>query len=309
LMYKIIKDFGWNIFNKLIGIFKIYFMFPFLMDIVFSVTYLWLCLIVKLYMLLNKLYNLFNNIYKKELSDLFEEELVNGSICWLKNLTKEEFVKFFRNYSSIYLYTSYPAYGYLDLELDSNDDFLTVQSFKHSSRMEYVFAAFPTIIIIYILVPSLFLLYSLDEDLDPKMTIKVVGHQWFWNYEYELYADDLNGTFVLYNDSFDSVLIQESELKFGAKRLLEVDKRLILPINVTLRFVITSTDVLHSWSIPEMGIKVDAVPGRLNQFISLINRPGVFYGQCSELCGVAHGFMPIVVHAVPYEIFLDYLNN
>jgi cytochrome c oxidase subunit 2 len=215
----------------------------------------------------------------------------------------------FNNYSFIYLYASYPAYGYLDLELDSNDDFLTVQSFKHSSRLEYVFAAFPTIIIIYILVPSLFLLYSLDEDLDPKMTIKVIGHQWFWNYEYELYADDLNGTFVLYNDSFDSVLVQESELKFGAKRLLEVDKRLVLPINVTLRFVITSTDVLHSWSIPEMGIKVDAVPGRLNQFISLINRPGIFYGQCSELCGVAHGFMPIVIHAVPYEIFLDYLNS
>jgi len=114
---------------------------------------------------------------------------------------------------------------------------------------------------------------------------------------------DHAGTFVAYNRSFDSVLIQEGELKLGTKRLLEVDKRLILPIDVTLRLVVTSTDVLHSWSVPEMGIKVDAVPGRLNQFITLICRPGIFYGQCSELCGVAHGFMPIVVHAVPFDSF------
>jgi hypothetical protein len=152
-------------------------MFSFLMDIIFSVTYLWLCIIVKIYKFLHIFNKFFDKLYKKELSDLLEGELVNGAIFWLNNLTKEEFAKLFNNYSFIYLYASYPAYGYLDLELDSNDDFLTVQSFKHSSRLEYVFAAFPTIIIIYILVPSLFLLYSLDEDLDPKMTIKVIGHQ------------------------------------------------------------------------------------------------------------------------------------
>jgi cytochrome c oxidase subunit 2 len=96
-------------------------------------------------------------------------------------------------------------------------------------------------------------------------------------------------------------------LKFGTKRLLEVDKRVVLPINVTLRILITSGDVLHAWSVPEMGIKVDAVPGRLNQFLTLIRRPGIFYGQCSELCGVAHGFMPIVVQAVPKFLYEDWI--
>jgi heme/copper-type cytochrome/quinol oxidase subunit 2 len=102
---------------------------------------------------------------------------------------------------------------------------------------------------------------------------------------------------------FDSYLILEEDLPFGTKRLLEVNRRVVLPINVTLRFLVTSGDVLHSWAIPEMGIKVDAVPGRLNQFLTLIRKPGIFYGQCSELCGVAHGFMPIVIHAVSYEEF------
>jgi heme/copper-type cytochrome/quinol oxidase subunit 2 len=103
-------------------------------------------------------------------------------------------------------------------------------------------------------------------------------------------------------------MVSEEDLRLGEKRLLEVNNRLILPTDVTLRFVISSADVLHSWSIPEMGIKMDAVPGRLNQFITLICKPGIYYGQCSELCGVAHGFMPIVVHAVPYDVFIKYLG-
>jgi len=97
-------------------------------------------------------------------------------------------------------------------------------------------------------------------------------------------------------------------LSLGARRLLEVDNVLVLPVNVTLRFLISSGDVLHAWSVPEMGLKVDAVPGRLNQYISLIRGAGTFYGQCSELCGVGHGFMPIVVKAVAYDDFLNYLN-
>jgi len=109
--------------------------------------------------------------------------------------------------------------------------------------------------------------------------------------------------FVSYK--FDSNIILTENLQFGTKRLLEVDKRLIVPINVTLRFLITSGDVLHSWAVPELGLKIDAVPGRLNQIISFISYPGVFYGQCSELCGASHGFMPIVVVGVEYGKFID----
>lgn len=107
---------------------------------------------------------------------------------------------------------------------------------------------------------------------------------------------------------FESVLVQEADLMVGQKRLLEVDKRLVIPLNLTVRFIITSYDVLHAWSVPELGIKIDAVPGRLNQFVTLAIKPGLYYGQCSELCGVAHGFMPIVVQVVPYDDFLTYLG-
>lgn len=108
---------------------------------------------------------------------------------------------------------------------------------------------------------------------------------------------------------YDSNLVLEEDLPLGAKRLLEVDRRLYLPVNVPLRILITSSDVLHSWAVPELGIKVDAVPGRLNDALTLIRRPGAFYGQCSELCGVGHGFMPIVVEAVSYRQWLEILGQ
>jgi heme/copper-type cytochrome/quinol oxidase subunit 2 len=317
-MYKIIKDYSWHSFNKNIGFTRLIYAMPFLINLMSKIAYCFYVYFIFLLYLFNKFLKFYSNfldiIYKdalgKRLGLLFENELREKSMLWsMWYLTYNEFQILFKNLYSFNLYLNFSANGYLGIELDDNDDFLLVQCFHHSSNLEYAYATFPTIIIIYILVPSLFLLYSLDENLDPKLTIKVVGHQWFWNYEYESYIENLSGEFILYNDSFDSVLIQDRDLQFGSKRLLEVDKRLILPINVTLRFVITSTDVLHSWSIPEMGIKVDAVPGRLNQFVSLINRPGIFYGQCSELCGVAHGFMPIVIHAIPYENFLIYLND
>jgi len=190
---------------------------------------------------------------------------------------------------------------------DDYSQLLTTHSFRHSTFLEFVWASFPTVIIILILIPSLFLLYSLDEDFYPKFTLKVMGHQWFWTYEYSDWVELSSGDLKRVDIKFDSCLILESDLAIGAKRLLEVDKRVVLPINVTLRFLITSGDVLHSWSVPEMGIKVDAVPGRLNQFLTLIRRPGIFYGQCSELCGVAHGFMPIVIQAVPFHVYSDWI--
>jgi len=164
-----------------------------------------------------------------------------------------------------------------------------------------------------ILLPSILLIYSIDESLDPKFTVKVIGHQWFWTYEFDCWLPFRGREFIkrdtrlsefiwekkpLYSSfEFDSCMVITDSLQLGEQRLLEVDNPLVVPCNVGLRFLITSSDVLHAWAIPELGIKVDAVPGRLSQFISMIRRPGVFFGQCSEICGVAHAFMPIVIHA------------
>lgn len=202
-----------------------------------------------------------------------------------------------------YYFFNRSANAYVFSAHDREDkDFLLAQSFRDNILLEYIWAIFPSIIIFLILIPSLYLLYSLEENLEPKFNVKVIGHQWFWSYEFDVY--DLNLAV-----EFESNIIPESDLILGARRLLEVDNRLYLPVNVPLRILITSTDVLHSWAVPEMGIKVDAVPGRLNDAVTLIRRPGVFYGQCSELCGVGHGFMPIVVEACSYKKWLDLLAN
>lgn len=141
-------------------------------------------------------------------------------------------------------------------------------------------------------IPSFALLYSIDEIVDPALTLKCVGHQWYWSYEYSDFVSKF-GTF-----NFDSYLIPEDELENGELRLLEVDNRVVLPINTHIRVLVTAADVLHSWAVPSFGIKLDACAGRLNQTSLFILREGVFYGQCSEICGVGHANMPIVIEAV-----------
>ena len=125
-------------------------------------------------------------------------------------------------------------------------------------------------------------------------------HQWYWSTEYSDFTD---------NNTFDSYMIQTDELDKGQLRLLEVDNRILVPIDTTIRIIVTSADVIHSFGIPSLGVKVDAMPGRLNETSFSINRPGVFYGQCSELCGILHGFMPIVIEAVDNEKFLSWISN
>ena len=137
---------------------------------------------------------------------------------------------------------------------------------------------------------------ELPSDLDPSLTIKVTGHQWYWSYEYTDYENE--------KIMFDSYMIPEEDLQNGDLRLLEVDKKLWLPVYTHVRVLITAMDVLHSWAIPAFGIKMDAVPGRLNQLDVFIHRSGVFYGQCSEICGIGHGFMPICLYAISYLNFL-----
>ena len=178
--------------------------------------------------------------------------------------------------------------------------------FTHSSLLEIIWTLIPAVILVLIAIPSFSLLYSLDELIDPSITLKVVGHQWYWSYEYSDYTGFVS------NDSdlnFDSYMIPTSDLEIGTFRLLEVDNRIVLPINVHIRLLVTAADVLHSWAVPSFGIKVDACPGRLSQASLFIKREGVYYGQCSEICGVNHGFMPIVVKGVSINSYINWLTD
>lgn len=177
-------------------------------------------------------------------------------------------------------------------------------TFVHGSTIEIVWTSIPALILLILAVPSFALLYSMDEVIDPIITLKVIGSQWYWSYEY---SDNLS----LKEEPliFDSYMVQEQDLDIGQFRLLEVDNRVVVPVESHIRILITASDVLHSWAIPSLGIKLDACPGRLNQTSMFIKREGVFYGQCSEICGVNHGFMPIVVEAVSIDDYILWLQN
>jgi cytochrome c oxidase subunit 2 len=175
---------------------------------------------------------------------------------------------------------------------------------NHGTLIELIWTITPALVLIAIAFPSFRLLYMLDEVVTPIMTIKVIGHQWYWSYEY---AD-----FVNENDEaidFDSYMVPDSDLEVGQLRLLEVDNKIVVPANAHIRLVVTSTDVIHDFAVPSLGLKIDAVPGRLNQTSFIALRPGIFRGQCSEICGVYHGFMPIALKALPYEEFLFWLES
>jgi cytochrome c oxidase subunit 2 len=187
------------------------------------------------------------------------------------------------------------------------DSALPSQRFTHSSVLEIIWTILPGVALLIIAIPSFALLYSLDEATDPKITLKVIGSQWFWSYEY---SDNYDGIFPGYDwksIDFDSYMLPTSELVTGRLRLLEVDNRVTLPTQTHIRVLVSATDVLHSWSIPAFGIKIDACPGRLSQASLFIKREGIFYGQCSEICGVNHGFMPIVVRAVSMDTYAAWI--
>jgi len=180
------------------------------------------------------------------------------------------------------------------------------QVFTHSSILEIIWTIIPAIILVLIAIPSFTLLYSIDEIINPEVTLKVIGHQWYWSYEYSDYTHLVGGK-ASDSIAFDSYMTPTSELINGSLRLLEVDNRVVLPTNTHIRLLVTAADVIHSWAIPSFGIKIDATPGRLSQGALFIKRDGVYYGQCSEICGVNHGFMPIVVRAVPAEFFAKWI--
>nr|YP_010957228.1 cytochrome c oxidase subunit II [Stegastes leucostictus]WMY90529.1 cytochrome c oxidase subunit II [Stegastes leucostictus] len=170
---------------------------------------------------------------------------------------------------------------------------LTNKFILDSQEIEIIWTVLPALILILIALPSLRILYLMDEINDPHLTIKAMGHQWYWSYEYTDYEDL----------GFDSYMIPTTDLTNGQFRLLDADHRMVVPVQSPVRMLISAEDVLHSWAVPSLGVKMDAVPGRLNQAAFLASRPGVFYGQCSEICGANHSFMPIVVEAVPLEQF------
>lgn len=269
---------------------------------------------------------------------------------------------------------------FMEKALYRHQEIITTRLINHGPELEFIWTLIPSCILLFIAIPSFSLLYALDEILNPQLTIKIIGYQWFWSYEYnrnhkyldfeylnsfELYIkkNDLENTpivqFLYENDPklnndvryindfniyvrendledafitkflrendpklnidvkdsivFDSILIPEELLEKHARRLLEVDHQLILPSKTHIRLLITAGDVLHSWAVPSFGVKIDAVPGRLSQVPIFIKREGVFYGQCSELCGLQHGFMPIVVKTIDqtlyYKIFYNNIPN
>ena len=173
------------------------------------------------------------------------------------------------------------------------------QKLVEIQMVEWVWTLIPALLLFQIAIPRLILLYIIDESAIQSLTFKALGHQWYWSYEYA----DISISENLDVISFDSYIISTSELESGHFRLLETDNRIIVPKDIPIRVLTCSTDVLHSWTVPSLGVKADAVPGRLNTGKFLINRYGLFFGQCSEICGANHRFMPIVVESIKSELF------
>nr|YP_010373203.1 cytochrome c oxidase subunit II [Cadlina olgae]UPI11669.1 cytochrome c oxidase subunit II [Cadlina umiushi] len=171
----------------------------------------------------------------------------------------------------------------------------TSRTVLEAQRLETIWTIVPAILLIWLALPSLRLLYLLDEQSNSGIILKATGHQWYWSYEIPLSN----------NGSFDSYMVPENDLNEGDYRLLEVDNRAVIPFGMETTVIATSADVLHAWTLPSMGVKMDAVPGRLNSMSMFVEKPGVYYGQCSEICGANHSFMPIVVEAVGLEDFCN----
>nr|UPX88319.1 cytochrome c oxidase subunit II [Dilophus febrilis] len=204
---------------------------------------------------------------------------------------------FFHDHTLLILIMITVLVGYLMSALFMN--LFTNRFLLSGQSIEIIWTVLPAIILLFIAFPSLRLLYLLDEIYNPMITLKTLGHQWYWSYEYS----DFN------NIEFDSYMIPETEMNLNNFRLLDTDNRVILPFNIQIRLLISTTDVLHSWTIPSLGVKLDGTPGRLNQTNFMINRPGLLYGQCSEICGANHSFMPIVIESIPMKSFINWIST
>lgn len=185
----------------------------------------------------------------------------------------------------------------------TNKDYLPY--ITDGNLIEILWTITPALILWFIAIPSLKLLYLIDEVLEPDLTVKAIGHSWYWSYELSDFAHLHEGESI----AFDSFLVPESDLELGELRQLAVDNYLVLPTHTSIRLLVTSKDVIHSFAVPSLGLKADGIPGRLNSLAFIINRPGVFYGQCSELCGDLHSAKPIGIKAVNLPAFLQYIHT
>jgi len=201
---------------------------------------------------------------------------------------------FFHDHSMIILVLTTVIISYIITNILFNP--YTNRYLLEGHTTEIVWTITPAILLVFIVLPSLRLLYLIEESFEPSITIKVTGHQWYWSYEY-----------TDFNIIFDSFITPSKEIEIDSFRLLDVDNRIIIPFNNNIRFLVTSTDVIHAWSMPSMGLKIDAVPGRLNQFSSISNYSGLFFGQCSEICGSNHRFMPITLESTSIKNFIKWI--
>nr|YP_010155759.1 cytochrome c oxidase subunit II [Conwentzia sinica]QQY84950.1 cytochrome c oxidase subunit II [Conwentzia sinica] len=208
-----------------------------------------------------------------------------------------EQLTFFHDHTMLIILLITILVSYMMLTLFVNN--YTNRFLLENQLIEIIWTILPAITLIFIALPSLRLLYLIDELNNPSISLKTLGHQWYWSYEYSDFS----------NIEFDSYMVPTNELENNSFRLLEVDNRTILPLNSQIRILVSSLDVIHSWTVPSLGVKIDATPGRLNQTNFFINRPGLYYGQCSEICGANHSFMPIVIESIPMTNFINWVKS
>nr|YP_010010044.1 cytochrome c oxidase subunit II [Anoplistes halodendri]QNS38602.1 cytochrome c oxidase subunit II [Anoplistes halodendri] len=176
---------------------------------------------------------------------------------------------------------------------------LTHRFLLEGQIIEIIWTIMPAVTLVFIALPSLRLIYILDEVYEPVISVKAIGHQWYWSYEYSDFK----------NIEFDSYMVPTNDLETFNFRLLDVDNRMVVPFESQIRIIVTAADVIHSWTVPSLGVKIDATPGRLNQASFVLSRPGLFFGQCSEICGANHSFMPIVVESISPKYFVNWVSK
>lgn len=237
-----------------------------------------------------------NPIYKEYLSLLLK---INTWLLSLQNSNSPTYdiIVFFHDFTIIIL-TFITLLIFFIIYIIINNKLIN-RFLLQGHSIELIWTITPMIILIFIAIPSIKILYLTDEIFNNKITIKSIGHQWYWSYEYSDFI----------NIEFDSFITPTNELKTREFRLLDVDNRCTLPFNYPIRILTTSIDVIHSWTVPSLGIKIDSTPGRLNQSILIIHRPGLFFGQCSEICGINHRFIPIVIESTNFYNFKNWLKT
>jgi cytochrome c oxidase subunit 2 len=208
-----------------------------------------------------------------------------------------EIINYFHDYIIMLLVMIifFVSYLFSYLLLSSKLDKYTIDS----HLLETIWTILPIVILVFMAIPSLYLLYLIEEVTTPVVSVKVVGHQWYWEYEY------LNSWFTY---SFDSYIVYSNDIS-PLFYTLDVDNRLVLPSNLNILFLVTSSDVLHSWTVPALGVKADAIPGRLNYLSTYSTNSGVYYGQCREICGSNHSFMPIVLEFIPMSKYISFIAS